>query len=156
MCVCVLEMRVEGWGGHVYERLQQTEKNKGRCYFTEVQGKVECERTGFCFAYNNSARTWTLWLHKWSDFPEKPRHSCLFSKQPTANHCQDLFSFVFFPLHLSLTRSPILSPFFVVFWRGETRSRLLLPVETVSVHLQLLTSLFINKSLQPWTYELLP
>lgn len=35
-------------------------------------------------------------------------------------------------------------------------SRLLLPIETVSVHLQLLATLFINKSLQLGTSELLP
>lgn len=36
------------------------------------------------------------------------------------------------------------------------RSRLLLPIETVSVHLQLLAAPFINKSLQLGTSELLP
>lgn len=36
------------------------------------------------------------------------------------------------------------------------RSRLLLPTETLSVHLQLLASPFINKSLQLGTFELLP
>lgn len=36
------------------------------------------------------------------------------------------------------------------------RSRLLLPIETVSVHLQLLATPFINKSLRLGSSELLP